>query len=162
MQVADTLLVTGLAGMSETERKEKIWSRLKGSLAAHELPSMDALSSPTTRAGALAPIAFLKCGRIETRKKAHAALKGGGGGIGARVASGPSSERINRYLISAAKDIGAHLKMSDSDQRRRVTINFRQLSVALDGKDIVKRAHTDTFSWDGMTAGDNVKRLTRV
>ena len=162
MQVADTILVTGLAGLNEAERKEKILSRLKGSLAASELPSMESLTSPTTRAGALAPIAFLKCGKIETRKKASAAIKGGGGGIGCRVANGPSSERINRYLISAAKDIGGALKLSDSDQRRRVSINFRGLEVSLDGKLIVKRSHTDVFVWDTMEPGDNVKRLQRL
>ena len=52
--------------------------------------------------------------------------------------------------------------MSDSDQRRRVSINFQGLEVALDGKVIVKRSHTDVFVWAAMEPGDNVKRLQRL
>ena len=157
---AATLLLTGLSGLSERERHERVFSKLKGALQASELPPDTSLTTPSTRSGTPAPISFLNLHKVEIRKKAAAALKTGG--MGARVANGPSTERLNRFLIAAAKDVGGMLKLDDTTQRKRIIIDFRNLTVALDGKVFCRRTYCDVFEWEGQEPGDLCKKLRGV
>ena len=157
LSCADQILVLGLGGLSETERRERIFPKIKGAVTAQEVPALEALTTPITRGGTPAPISFLRCGRIDTRKKIAAALKAAG--IGTRVANGSTTERLNRYLIASAKDIGAALSIPESEQRRRVLIDFRGLEVKLDGVVVVKRSYNDNFVWLSHGPGEQVKRV---
>lgn len=164
MEVNNVLLVHGLEGMSEEQRRTKLLTEMKKSMKPDELPTK--FENPTIRGGGLAPIAFLHFPNFEHRKKATPIVNSLSG-CGGRVKYGAKTSKLNQLLIAVSKDaskalFGPDRKPDRSEERARIRIDFRGISVSVDGKTVATRSGVDAVAVsDSKFKGENLtKALT--
>ena len=161
LKVGDTIIIHGLNGKTHQERVTFIFNQLKSTLPVADLPAVTDLSTPRTRTGNEAPISFLKLKDFDTRKKAATSINQLPK-TGARVTYSAATDRINRYMINAAKDAGVVLGISGEEAKKKIRIDFRRYEVSCDGAVFLKRDHTDVFIWtneEKFKEGENARKI---
>lgn len=162
LECANVMLIAGLAGLDHEQRKTKILGGLKKTLTHSELP--EKIDSPSYRSGGLSPIAFAHFPSIEARKKATPTVNGIEG-LSGRVKHGGRTDSLNRLLIAIARDAGRIIfgdrRPPKSEERAKVAIDFRALTVTAENVVIARREGVDSVAVfvDKYKGGENLAKV---
>ena len=113
---AHILFLHGLkADEPEDARQTRLTRELKKKLSDKELPTK--FEWTYTKTGALSPIGFLHFPTTKNRMKVEAVIKAMAD-LGGRVMFGDATDRINKMMVGASKDIYKSLGLTDRAEQR--------------------------------------------